>query len=194
MFWDKKDEKKMITDLPPLKLPERQMQNSNYEEDEENEEYSEKHGLPSFPDSPQERGFSQAAIKEAINNNDMEESNSEYENINTGPPKTIRTIEMKEWEPDYKLQDPSKDPLIEKMRSFSQKQKGSEVFIKLQKFTTAKKALIDVESKIDELEKMLKKIREVKMREEQELSAWEREISTIKARIETISENLLDKS
>ena len=80
------------------------------------------------------------------------------------------------------------------MRSFSQRQKGSEVFIKLQKFTTAKKALIDVESKVDELEKMLKKIREVKMREEQELSAWEREISTIKARIETISENLLDKS
>ena len=183
----------MLEDIPPLKLPERSVQSSIHE-DEEDEEYSEKHGLPSFPDSPQERGFSQAAIKEAINNNDMDEYNSEYETIKSGPPTNIRTIEMKEWEPDYKLQDPSKDPLIEKMRSFSQKQKGSEVFIKLQKFTTAKKALIDVESKVDELEKMLKKIREVKMREEQELSAWEREISTIKARIETISENLLDKS
>ena len=193
MFWDKKEDKKMLEDIPPLKLPERSVQSSIHE-DEEDEEYSEKHGLPSFPDSPQERGFSQAAIKEAINNNDMEEYNSEYETIKSGPPTNIRTIEMKEWEPEYKLQDPSKDPLIEKMRSFSQKQKGSEVFIKLQKFTTAKKALIDVESKIDELEKMLKKIREVKMREEQELSAWEREISTIKARIETISENLLDKS
>jgi len=193
MFWDKKEDKKMLEDIPPLKLPERSVQSSIHE-DEEDEEYSEKHGLPSFPDSPQERGFSQAAIKEAINNNDMEEYNSEYETIKSGPPTNIRTIEMKEWEPEYKLQDPSKDPLIEKMRSFSQRQKGSEVFIKLQKFTTAKKALIDVESKVDELEKMLKKIREVKMREEQELSAWEREISTIKARIETISENLLDKS
>src|SRR3989344_1357414 len=193
MFWDKKEDKKMLEDIPPLKLPERSVQSSIHE-DEEDEEYSEKHGLPSFPDSPQERGFSQAAIKEAINNNDMEKYNSEYETIKSGPPTNIRTIEMKEWEPEYKLQDPSKDPLIEKMRSFSQRQKGSEVFIKLQKFTTAKKALIDVESKVDELEKMLKKIREVKMREEQELSAWEREISTIKARIETISENLLDKS
>src|SRR3989344_5245210 len=128
MFWDKKEDKKMLEDIPPLKLPERSVQSSIHE-DEEDEEYSEKHGLPSFPDSPQERGFSQAAIKEAINNNDMEKYNSEYETIKSGPPTNIRTIEMKEWEPEYKLQDPSKDPLIEKMRSFSQRQKGSEEFI-----------------------------------------------------------------
>ena len=70
--------------------------------------------------------------------------------------------------------------------------KGS-VFVKIDKYNAARKALSTAQVKIAEIDKMLKKIREARLREEQELTAWEKEVENAKARIEEAGKNLFDK-
>ncbi len=71
--------------------------------------------------------------------------------------------------------------------------KNEDIFVKIDKFHSAKKTLSAIESKIEEIDDMLKRIRETKMREEQELNAWEKEIQDVKARIKEVTESIFEK-
>jgi len=73
------------------------------------------------------------------------------------------------------------------------KEKNNEIFVKIDKFYSAKKALNQTKSKIEEIDRLLNKIRETKMREEQELSAWEKDLSAVKARIKEVTESIFEK-
>ena len=46
---------------------------------------------------------------------------------------------------------------------------------------------------LDQIEDLLKKIRDIKMREEQELEVWEKELLTAKARIQEVGVNIFEK-
>ncbi len=221
MFWDKKSSGD-LPDLPPMRAPSKPltpvntMPTSSMDE-EEDDDFSaiEKHQLPSFPDSPHKIGFSQAAIKEAVTNLDELPEFPEQTSSFTTP----KTLEMEEWTPEHKMLPPPSLPMIPSMHQdisemphmvqprirnetpqmqsspqFQPAQKNSDIFIKLTKFHTAKKALQEAEEKVSDLDKLLKKIRETKMREEQELSSWEKEVAIIKSRIDNIQENLFDKA
>ena len=65
--------------------------------------------------------------------------------------------------------------------------------MKIDKFHSAKKTLAAIESKVDEIDEMLKRIRETKLREDQELSSWDSELMHVKARIKEVSENIFEK-
>lgn len=74
MLWGKKEDKRLLPDLPPLRSPQTGIKMEGYEdthleENEEDENLNEKHELPSFPDSLNNKGFSQAAIKDAVSSN-----------------------------------------------------------------------------------------------------------------------------
>src|SRR3989344_775480 len=71
--------------------------------------------------------------------------------------------------------------------------KNNDVFVKIDRFYSAKKSLEATESKLEEIDELLKKIRETKMREEQELAAWEKEIATIKSRIKEVTDTIFEK-
>ena len=43
------------------------------------------------------------------------------------------------------------------------------------------------------MDELLKKIREIKLREEQELTTWEKEINNAKSRIKDVHENIFEK-
>ena len=62
MFFKKKEENFGLPDLPPER---NSFMNRNIEPPEE-DEATENHALPSFPDSPTHNKFSQAMIKEAV--------------------------------------------------------------------------------------------------------------------------------
>ena len=185
MLWDKKEDKSKLPDLPPLKtsfLPP--------ETEDEDDLEVEKHKLPSFPDSLSSKGFSQSAIKEAVN---VEEHSEEPEERLPEFPdheipseeKRFKTIEMKEWSPT---------PQIEKIRSEKYNVlKTSDIFVKIDKFRSAKKSLFDVKQGLEEIDSILRKIRETKLREEQELEAWEREITAAKDKIKNVNEEIFEK-
>ena len=178
MFWDKKDSK--LPDLPPSQTK----PNFNNSVDD-----SEPHELPSFPDSPTQKGFSQTAIKDAI----------EPEHQNT----QLSTKEMEEWSPkipeapaeENTISPPSfpKSSFEEHFTSSQNTNSQKDIYVKLDKFTAAKKAISQIKQDLKDMDELLRRIRETKMREEQELSGWEKEIYSIKERIDKITENIFKK-
>ena len=67
------------------------------------------------------------------------------------------------------------------------------IFVRVDKYQIALNALDNVKVKLNEIEVLLKQIREVKAKEDQELSSWETEMETIKARIQTVMTELFDR-
>ena len=233
MFWNKKDNKRSLPDLPPYKKPIFLTQDmGNTDEEGEHKEEIEKHKLPSFPDFLNNKGFSQSAIKGAVgSDSDFEHTQEEREPERS--PDSFRSSErmhergpiVRESETGYENEEESKNsqmqewiPSMEKSSgtkytqefradrglgeppsavSFSESgtsgRKNADIFVKLDKFYSARKSLMDAQRKVGEINELLRKIRETKMREEQELTGWEKELMAIKSRINEIDINLFEK-
>ncbi|MBI3333903.1 hypothetical protein HYZ97_00235 [Candidatus Pacearchaeota archaeon] len=187
MFWNKKGDKASLPDLPPLKTGFAQPLSIS---DDEDDGIIEKHDLPSFPDSPIKQGFSQAAIKDAVTTQEIEEDsagmNEEDEFQSTAPPLPLPRFKSAPLERSLPP-PPEPEPAV-----FKKPIKG-DVFVKIDKFHAARRALQAAQEKVDEIDHLLKKIRETRMREEQELTAWEKDITSVKTRVEDVSKNLFDK-
>ena len=190
MFWNKKETKDGLPDLPPLKTSMR----PGFELPEiDEDERTSPQGLPSFPDSPLQKGFSQAAIKDAIDEN-SEEMPEEHPQEQF---QKIKTMEMEEWAPASEssiLEEPPEHSIINSTpeRRGERKSAGTEVFVKIDKFNSARRSLDSIKQKLDDMDILLKKVRDTKMREEQELSGWERELTAIKGRIQDVNSNIFD--
>ena len=202
MFLRKKEESS-LPDLPPLEVPKIETNNElkNDFEDSEDQGDNEKHSLPSFPDSPIQKGFSQAAIKDAIS----DDKNSEEELLNTPKDeKSFKTVEMDEWSSDKEKNEkssfqlsspPQQKPIINKpIQTQPKKETVGDIFVKIDKFYSAKKSIAAINSKVEEVENLLNKIREIKMREEQELSNWEKDLNLIKSRLKDVTETIFEKA
>ena len=187
------------------------------------EEHEEAHELPSFPDSPMNKGFSQSAIKEAINSEEglpeiipKFKENSESPQNFLPPPENDRKhkfVELEEWGPGQTppSMKPSKNteeplapmPPLEQSRmhqdyipsehNSSTTSKKEPVFVRIDKFQSAKESLDKIQSKVAEMESMLREIRELKRKEDAEIASWEREMEIIKGRMETINQDIFSK-
>lgn len=194
MFWDKKKRDSGLPDLPSSNsmnnLP--TLREFTPAEDEREEI----HELPSFPDSPMQRGFSQTAIKEAITNEDAREEAVETAPLEEYPSEDdVKTVEMEEWNPP-KSAIPALLPMPEKMskQKIQRENDHRPVYVRVDKFQNARMSLDTIRAKLDEIEELLKRIREVKSKEDAELSAWESDMENVKARIQSVMREIFDKS
>jgi len=162
----------------------------NFSEEEEPESNS----LPSFPDSPSHNSFSQAAIKDAVSD----------ETVGQGLPplpeseQKVRITEMDEWNPQNSpAEEMPESPIMRDVSAIRTVAKdfssAPDVFVKIDKFHSAKKTLNEVKKKMGEVEELVKKIRETKMREEQELSSWEKDLEQVKSRLENVLGSIFEK-
>lgn len=219
MFWSKKEDKKGLPDLPPYRKPSFVVKQEGSDiggvsgEDDEDAHES-RHELPSFPDSLNHKGFSQAAIKDAVGIGS--ESSLQTLAFPDDKDRKFQSIEMEEWTPSLqktrnieqgefpisreqssvsaRLEEP---PISSSMMSIKSEGvsggKNTDIFVKLDKFYSARKALIDAQQKLEDVDELLRKIRETKLKEEHELNAWENELTAIKSRINEITVNLFEK-
>ncbi len=201
MFWNKKPSDSSLPELPPLeplkspRMPRKEMGMN----EEMNEEESEIHSLPSFSDSPSKKGFSQSAIKEAISIEENQEQDPE-ETISPEPYMKKSSPVMMEMSLSEikKLPIPPLNTKIEEdfssppIQSANQS-KTKDIFVKIDKFQSARKSLSSASEKVNEVESLLKKIRETRMREDQELTAWEKDLESVKTKIEEVSKNIFEK-
>lgn len=67
------------------------------------------------------------------------------------------------------------------------------LYIRLDKFETTVNSIKEIQHKVREIEELLAKTKEIKMREEKELEEWEREIQGIKSRMDFIDKNVFNK-
>jgi len=72
--------------------------------------------------------------------------------------------------------------------------KNSEpIYVRLDKFETSLHSIQEIKRKITEVENILKKTKEIKQKEEQELEIWEKEIHIIKSRVDAIDKTIFNK-
>ena len=185
MFWDKKKKDNGLPDLPynsstPLRYP-ISASRDDLEEDDKI------HELPAFPDSPMRSGFSQTAIKEAVGQEEIGEDLPEIPGHTQEKQNNYKLVEMEEWKPSS-----STSQMPAQSRQATRENKP--IFVRVDKYQIALNALDSVKGKLNDIEELLKQIREVKAREDQELSSWEAEMETIKARIQTVMTELFDRT
>ncbi len=187
MASEKKDYLADLPDLPPLRTPsDMQSAQTSIPSVTEIDDFQE---LPSFPSSPSHNRFSQAAIKDAVSGD-----------------RQYQREEMQEWKPTkFERREPvsTNDELDEDYQERSNfarevnrsrnSKPGPEVFVKIEKFFSAKKTVSEVKQKLDEIDSLINKVREIKLREEQELAAWEKELTEIKSRLKDVSEHIFEK-
>jgi len=201
LFFGKKDEKKGLPELPPSNIQNFPIHPKPIPSFNPLplEEESEKHALPTFPDSPSSKGFSQTAIKDAISSDKYSESD-----LQPIMPKLIpKAPQIKatsapeeelaeEEDDDEEAEEVKSESKPVKISSSSNKEEN--VFVRLDKFHSARRSLNETKTRLDDIDSLLKKIREIKQREEQELSAWEKEVTELKAKIQSIRENIFDRA
>jgi hypothetical protein len=152
------------------------------------EKYSQEiHELPTFPANNFNDKFSQNSIKSAISGRNEEmpyvEELEDYE-IDSEP---------MEKEPELKKILP---PIPKTKPQAPEKQKPQSdepVFIRIDKFEESLKIFDKVKEKISEIEHLLKETKELKEKENEELSNWEEEVQKLKMHIEKVDKDVFSK-
>lgn len=225
MFFKKKEDKGKLPDLPPLPIQQTSTKGINFKDDlklEENDSMDiEKHSLPSFPDSLEERGFSQSMIKNAVSDEhdrhedhddlprlpEDSDSMSEVGSSNSTKIKVVEAeqsgfdkMESSKWYSSDNISEPKDEvkpfpaPKMEStMMSSGRKDRSQDIFVRLDKYKNARKSLDEMEYRLNEIEDLLKRIRETKLREEQELGAWDQELMTVKNKLKEVTSNIFEK-
>jgi len=67
------------------------------------------------------------------------------------------------------------------------------IFVRIDKFQAAQKDFEDVKKKIGEIEGVLKSVKEIKVKEDVEISAWSSDIENLKTKLSEIDENIFSK-
>lgn len=67
------------------------------------------------------------------------------------------------------------------------------IFIKIDKFSEALSNFESIKKKVEEIDDLLKRTREIRQKEQEEFNAWEKEIIEIKEKINSIDEKLFSK-
>ena len=210
MLFGKKENKAELPDLPPLPpLPLKDSGQDNV-------------GMPEFPDLPEKResyggaGIQPPGRKDAFLDEprsaeekkvsvvEMEEwhpqKESNEEGYEMGLPEVPHMPEMPEEERIPKPRELEHLPVQRRMyvqnkqsRMAMQPQQTADVFVRIDKFHTARKSLSEIQNRLNDIDELIRRVRETKLKEEQELASWEKDLMQIKARVQTVTENIFEK-
>ncbi len=109
--------------------------------------------------------------------------------IITSPKKEIvesKINEIGEWKPqEFKS--------MENPETFSKKPMGKNlVFVRLDKFNDARESLEEIKGKLEEIDEMLKTLKDVKVKEEEELTNWEKEMMELKVHLNSLMSDVFE--
>lgn len=200
-FFKKKEEKKEAEELPELpqlpdlpNLPEL----PNLPKQQKNQTPK---SFPSFPNSQFGAELSQEAVKSAVA--PKEKDISPIFQQKAPVIKEKRTIEIPEELSQSDAQEILHSSILEspllpapqpQRHQFPKTPKKTEpVYIRIDKFNTAVAHFQELQNKIYEIESLLKRIKEVKQKEDLELRDWEKELETMKSRIDSIDKNIFSR-
>ena len=215
MIFGKKELKTEKSRLPDLPSPKYSMGGAIANPPIEREDIE---NLPSFPDSPSQNSFSQAMIKDAVSdsshNSDQQEDvqmeewkpsnfksnllqTNDYPieegDLNNEEQQIEESVAQEEQFEDIEEEAPLRREEKRNTPKMAEKSKNEDIFIKIDKFHSARRSLYDLKAKLDDVNGLLRKIRETRLREEQELAQWEKELLHAKTRIANVTENIFEK-
>lgn len=200
LFSKKKHENKTpslppIPELPTLPPLENFPQNDY-------DDLRELHQLPSFPTNQIGEKFSQNSIKNAISG-ENQQIIEEEEEILRNPliakginmePKMQQIAYSGNIEENPKIQN--NIPFIKTeptTKPYKKVNSTEPIFIRIDKFEESLEIFQKTKEKIKEIEELLKKTNELKIKEEKELSLWEIEVQELKKQIETVNKDIFSR-
>jgi hypothetical protein len=141
--------------------------------------------LPSFPSTNLGNKFSQSAIKEAVTGRrEVIEDNADDFEDQMMLMSSKREMSM--------TRDIENVPRVFKEAANVVKN-AEPVFVRIDKFEQSLKVFEKAKAKVMDIEKMLRDIKKLKEKEDEELSNWEKEIQTTKEQIERVDKELFSK-
>jgi len=153
--------------------------------------------LPSYPSNNLTEKFSQNTIKHAItgqNKGDEEdkyvEEFDEYEESLPMKHKPLKAEIPREYTPkEIKEKETKKIPAPKEMKT----KEAEPFFIRIDKFEDSLKIFEQTQEQIKELESLLRETKDLRLKEDQELSSWEAELQQLKSKMEKIDRELFSK-
>ena len=135
--------------------------------------------LPSFPSKNdiQER-FNQQMVKSAINESPGEKEVDDY---TPGIPSKEEVVSHEEYEEKHHYPVEQKKPITQNKET---------IYIKIDKFNSAQKAILDIQSKVSELSKAIDELKKAKTKEIEELNGWDEEMKNINLRLSRIDKGI----
>jgi len=143
--------------------------------------------VESKPEVPKEEPVSEPKTKplEKAPKKESEEPKQKIRRVE-GVPSKPRTQEIHS-EEEYKVKTPSQEPPPTKI-----KKQGS-VFVKIDKFEESLETFDEVRKQLDNAEKFLNKIKEIKEEETKELESWGDTLESMKSQIERVDKDIFSK-
>ncbi|MFH0808368.1 MAG: hypothetical protein V1888_02010 [archaeon] len=163
-------------------------------------------GLPSFPVNSKNKKLNQEMVKSAVTDmpspgeNEMSveipqgihvrELDDEEEIISQTSSLRSPTSEYSTLPPIPTLPERAPVPPVSKisMPTFNEP-----IFVRIDKFQAAQKNFMQIKDKLEKIETVLKKIEEVRAREEVELKGWAEDITKIKLQITEVDMEIFDQ-
>lgn len=163
--------------------------------------------LPSFPASSKNENFNQEMVKSAVA--DMPSPGEKEMNMEASKDLHISEEPSEELiippKPSENLiPDLPRKPLVVEMPRETLKSSSvvpdklvpkeiEPIFVRIDKFQTAQKNFEQIKTKIDDIESIVGKIKDVKSREEAELKSWTEDIEKIKSRLAEIDAGIFNQ-
>jgi len=164
--------------------------------------------LPSFPANSRNENFNQEIVKSAIT--DMPSPGEEEVHVEV--PTGLHVVE----EPERKttipprpsmeksIQEPPARPIVKEISEDKNEitsliSKGpiikeiEPIFVRIDKFQKAQEDFSQIKDKVKEIEGVLKKIKDVKLKEEVELKGWTEDIEKIKLRLGEVDADIFNQ-
>ncbi|MBS3083680.1 hypothetical protein J4423_02645 [Candidatus Pacearchaeota archaeon] len=193
----KKNPASELPDFPPSSAPSmRDYQKTTLPPIEVSQEDS-IHGLPSFPDSLMKKGFSQSMIKSAVEDEDKNLPELPEWNEENEVKKPTRAVELDEWTPKTtpKMQQKQTNEDLRSPPPISNQINDKRpLFIKLEKFKEARDSLVKIAEKLNQMDELLKTIKDLKAKEDEEIISWEKDVGNIKSRISSVNREIFENA
>jgi hypothetical protein len=84
-------------------------------------------------------------------------------------------------------------PTVPKIEAPSEKKEIEPIFVRIDRFQSAQKNFEIIKSRLKEIESTLKKIKDIKSKEDKEIASWNEEIERIKGKLSEIDSDIFDQ-
>ena len=142
--------------------------------------------LPSFPKNFHDNDLNQEIVKSAVSDNSSGES--EVIEPEQNVEELIPSIPSQEI-------NPAEEETVNNKKSISNSEgKFSEpVFIRIDKYQAAKKNVEEIRIKVSEMEKIINKLNELKLKEDEEIKQWSEEVEKLRTRLRDIDSDIFNQ-
>ena len=141
--------------------------------------------LPSFPPNSNNENLNQEMVKSAVIETDSPgEEEESLEEDKPLPAEENLILTSNEIESPTLPSVPISSPVKKEVAS---------IFVRVDKFQSAQKHFEEIKSKVKEIESTLGKIKDVKLKEDEELASWSTEIEKLKLKLSEIDSDIFSQ-